>query len=130
MTIKLSGLSKVFRRLMYKDKMDVYRFSVQPNNEYSYDNVENAIPIYKDIPCKISNNFKDLPEEDSFMINPTNQYVSVFCEPSYKIQKGDKLVLHRMDDLGNEVETFTEFAGKPNVEVTHLEITLVDRQYA
>lgn len=130
MTIKLSELSKVFKKLMYKDRMDVYRFSVQPNNEYSYDNVENAVPVYTGIPCKISNNFKDLPEEDSFMINPTNQHISVFCEPSYNILKGDKLVLHRMDDLGNEVETLTEFAGKPNREISHLEISLVDRRYA
>lgn len=130
MTIKLSRLSKILKKVMYKDKLDVYRYRIQENDGNSYENVQEPLMLYSQIPCKISNGFRDLPEEDSFMLNPTNQHIAIFCEPHWDIRKGDKLILHRLDDEGNEIEQLVEFAGKPNKEVTHQEIQIVDRKYA
>lgn len=115
---------------MYKDKLDVYRLELKRNDDYSSTNQEIATPIYMGIPCKLSNNFHDLPEEDSFLVNPTNAHISVFCDPMYNIKKGDKLVAHRLDDNGNEVETISQYAGKPSIEINHQEIMFVDRDYA
>lgn len=130
MAIKLGKLSKVFKQVMYKDRMDVYHYEIREVAGDSYDAEEEPVPAYLGIPCKISNNFKDLPEEDSFMLNPTNQHLSIFCEPHYDIRKGDKIIIHRLDDNGEEIEQIIEYAGKPNKEITHQEISLVDRRYA
>lgn len=128
--LKISGLSKILKVTMYKDKLDVYRSSLKQNDSFTYESSENPVPVYLGIPCRISNNFKDLPEEDSFLLNPTNQHLSIFCENVYDIRKGDKLVAHRLDDNGEEIEVLHEYAGKPNKEITHQEISLIDRKYA
>lgn len=128
--LKLSSLAKFLEQTMYKDRMDVYRLKTVENEGLTYQNIVDPIPIYKNVPCRISNNFKDLPEEDSYMINPTNQHLSVFCNPELVIEKGDKLIIHRLDDNGAEFELLTQFAGKPNREINHQEISLVDREYA
>lgn len=128
--LKLGKLSGFFKKLLYKDTMDVYRLQLRKNDDFSSTNEQIVTPVYMGIPCKISNNYHDLPEEDSFLVNPTNAHYSVFCEPTYKIRKGDKLIIHRFDDNKKEVETINQYAGKPSIEINHQEITLVDKEYA
>lgn len=130
MALRLGKLAGILKKVMYQDRMDVYHYQIQEVSGDSYQAEEEPVVAYLGIPCKISNNFKDLPEEDSYLLNPTNQHLSIFCEPHYDIRKGDKIIVHRMNDNGEEIETITEFAGKPNKEVTHQEISLVDRRYA
>lgn len=63
---------------MYKDRMEVYRLGLTMGEDFTVSNEQSVQPIYTKIPCKISLNYQDLPEEDSLLINPTNQHIGIF----------------------------------------------------
>ena len=68
MVIKIGFTRKLFKSLMYKDRMEVYRLGLTMGEDFTVSNEQSVQPIYTKIPCKISLNYQDLPEEDSVAV--------------------------------------------------------------
>lgn len=130
MVIKIGFTRKLFKSLMYKDRMEVYRLGLTMGEDFTVSNEQSVQHIYTKIPCKISLNYQDLPEEDSLLINPTNQHIGIFCDPSYDIRKGDKIKAYVLDDHGNVLDTYTDYAGRPEKHTSHQQFALVNREFA
>lgn len=129
MAIRIGGTRKIFKKYMYKDRFEVYRLTQKKNDDFTVNN-QVLEPLYTNEPCKVSLNYQDLPEEDSLLVNPTNQHISIFCDPKLDIRKGDKIIAYIMDDRGNVLDTFTDFAGRPEKHTSHQQFALVNRGYA
>ena len=65
MVIKIGFTRKLFKSLMYKDRMEVYRLGLTIGEDFTVSNEQSVQPIYTKIPSKNSLNNQDLPEEDS-----------------------------------------------------------------
>jgi hypothetical protein len=63
-------------------------------------------------------------------LNPTNQHIGIFCDPSYDIRKGDKIKAYVLDDHGNVLDTYTDYAGRPEKHTSHQQFALVNREFA
>lgn len=77
MAIRIGGTRKIFKKYMYKDRFEVYRLTQKENDDFTVNN-QVLEPLYTNEPCKVSLNYQDLPEEDSLLVNPTNQHIGIF----------------------------------------------------
>lgn len=123
MVMKLSGFGSLLQ-LMYKDKMDVYRYSQYEEEDGSTYIGLSDKPIYSQIPCRVSFVTNDISEPTAEDINHLSLHIKIFCAANTDIKKGDKLVAYRMGDNGEVLETYTGKASKPRQYVTHKEISL------
>ena len=120
----LSGFGTIFN-LLYTDRLSVLRQTKV--KEGSLTTLElRAIPEVSDIPCRVSlveydNSRKDLEDR-----NPTSEFIKIFCAPNIPIQKGDYLVVKRLNDDGSTANLYTAYAGKPMLYPTHQQIMMVD----
>ena len=108
MVIKIGFTRKLFKSLMYKDRMEVYRLGLTMGEDFTVSNEQSVQPIYTKIPCNIG----------------------IFCDPSYDIRKGDKIKAYVLDDHGNVLDTYTDYAGRPEKHTSHQQFALVNREFA
>ena len=112
------SLKEVLHRLMYHDRVDVYRLKNVQAADGSDDYAEEETPVYERLPCKLSQYGKDLTT------NKTERAVSVFvdlrlcCDPAFDIRANDRVVVLRQ---GKRMEFV---AGISFPYQTHQEIAL------
>ena len=108
--MKLSSFGNILS-VMYLDRFDIHRY---------------ADPALSDIPCKISYSNSDLAESSREDTNPIEQSIKLFCRPDVQVNKGDMLMVHRMSDDGEVIQTFSGTANAPNKFLTHQEIMFTE----
>lgn len=112
--------------LTYTDKMNIYRHTSQLNSDGTKSTKLIQTALSTDLACRISFTAKDPSESSAEDINPIYLEVKVFCGPKVDVKKGDKLVVHRLDDDGTVLATYTGIVNMPLSFVTHKELHLVE----
>lgn len=89
------NLKGILHRMMYRDRVDVYRLRAVKAEDGSDDYAEEETPVYEGIPCKLSQYGKDPTTAK------TERAVSVFvdlrlcCDPAVDIRANDRIVVLR-----------------------------------
>lgn len=122
--VKLSGISNIIA-MTYTDRMIVKRFTSSLNDDGTTNVSESPIPVYEDVPCRLSFTQVDNPESERDDSNPTYLRTQVFCDVSIEVLKGDTLIIHRMQDDGTVLETYEGTANKPYLYPSHQQIQFV-----
>lgn len=127
-----------FLRILYDDKMSVYRNTIVQNEDGTKETQRNIVPSLTDIPCRLSltqgidyalgdpdhNNARDIG------VNPVDLSPRIFLSPQYVIKEGDYIVLSRMNDDGTVRETLEGYIGKPSWYTSHQMCEFVVRRKA
>ena len=126
MSIKLHGFGPLFN-LLYTDKLEVKRYTVQSNADGTSQLSNAPTSIYSNIPCRASYG----GSEDSLVgtlddKNPIFKPVTVFCPSSYEISKGDLIAVSRTFENGTTMVIHQGYTNKPSKFETHQEFTLVE----
>lgn len=123
--MNLSVFKNAFN-LLYTDRMDIYRTIEETSIDGTTNVVSDANPIYKDIKCRISFSDQDSAETSLEDRNPIHLNVKIFCGPEVDLQKGDKLILNRLNDDGSVMTTYSGIVNLPLVYPTHLEAQIIE----
>lgn len=121
--MNLGSFGKMLNTL-YTDKMSIFRHTEVLNDDTTTSVEESETPVYTDIPCRISFTSTDNPETTKEDSNPVYLQIKLFCSADIDVQKGDKIVVQRIDN-GNVIATYKGTANLPLQFVTHKEILLV-----
>ena len=125
--MKLGSYRKILEST-FTDSMDVYRYttivdSVDRTSKVSLPET----PTYSSIPCRISFNAADNPDDGQYASNPLYLNIKTFCAYNTDIKKGDMLVLRRLDDDGVTVlATYNGTSNMPLSFVTHKELHFLE----
>lgn len=115
--MKIGGLKK-YLEVLHKDRMFITRPEKIKDPDGSSRVIIPDTPKYSDVPCRISfgtYSDADNPNSQTDVNNPIFQQITIFCDPAVDVKKGDKLLLQKMDDDGNIVETYEGMTGnRPN----------------
>lgn len=112
--------------LLYTDSMDIYRhLEIVTDDGTTYTNPA-TIPLYQNVRCRISFNSSDASESSLEDRNPIRLSVKVFCGPETDLQKGDKLIIRRLDNSGNIMRSYKGIANLPLIYPTHKEAQLIE----
>lgn len=122
--MKIGAFSSILA-FTYTDTMSIYRHQNITNTDGTSGIIIPEKPLYSQIKCRLSFESRDYPETDLEDSNPIKLQLKVFCEPSIDIQKGDKLIINKLDDYGNIMMTYEGIANLPFVYTTHKEIEII-----
>lgn len=104
---------------LFTDKLDIYRHSVEENEDGTIKTGLPNKPLYSNIPCRISfSRTIDLTTDVAINKLPIHLIPKVFCDTSIDIKAGDYIIITR-----NSTQ-YKGIAGKPNMYETHQEISL------
>ena len=123
--MKLSSFENTLS-VLYLDRFDIHRYDESLNEDGTVSNLPSADPTLSDIPCKISYSNSDLAESSREDTNPIEQSIKLFCRPDVQVNKGDMLMVRRMSENGQVVQTFSGTANAPNKFLTHQEIMFTE----
>jgi hypothetical protein len=124
--MKFSGLGRLISTL-YNDKLDINRYQKVLQVDSTTKSVLSTIPLYSDVPCRISFSSIDNADNESQSSNIKYQRIVLFCAVSVDIQKGDFVTAYRMQDDGSVLATYTGKCGLPSVYASHKEVELVQK---
>lgn len=112
------SLKGILRRMMYHDRVDVYRLRAVKAEDGSDDYAEEETPVYEGIPCKLSQYGKSLTTDKTE--RATNVFIDLrlCCDPAVDIHANDRVVVLRQ---GRRMEFV---AGVSFPYPTHQEIAL------
>lgn len=99
--------------LLDTDKMDIGRRTpiINPDGTEGETNPEE--PIYKDVPCHISFVSSDNPDPNTVDTKPVITGLTINCELTVDLQKGDYITAYKLDNEGNVLETYKGIIGFP-----------------
>lgn len=122
--MNLSGVSRIFQCL-YTDRVSISRLQEVKESDGTTRTEVSKVPLYKDIPCRISFSSGDNPEGSTDSVNPEHLQIKVFCASDVDVRKGDTIIADRLDEAGNVISSYRGTANLPACFVTHKEILLV-----
>lgn len=111
----------------YTDLLSISR-STQVVNQYNPNVTDNAygLPLYSDIPCKVSFSLqalkRDNPKNATPDINPLMETVLFFTANSVDIRKGDVATVQIVGPDGTVVKEYSGICSEPHKFVTHQEV--------
>lgn len=117
------NIKELNNRLMYTDKVDLYRYTKVKNLDNSTTQKLNIVPDMQDVACKLDVKTPDSPEtvED---VNSLKVIYTLFTDNSHDFKKGDFLEVTR---LGKKYKLQ---AGKPIVHAFHQQIPCIEKEWA
>lgn len=130
--VNFKTIQKIHKKLMYKDKCDVYIFEQEKNDNGSTSTRKSKVAKFIDVPCKISFSLRswDTFSHKEIDITPYEKQPKIFMEVEYKVNPGDYLEARRYDpQTGELIAEYKGQAGLPQVSLTHQEILLDVRGY-
>lgn len=120
--MKLSSFHALLGTMM-SDKMDVYGYNTQENEDGTTSSVLDTTPKYKNVKCRLSFNAKDNPKDTEVDEIPVRYSPKVFCLPSLKLNTGDEIVVRRCQDDGTIMSTHKGKIGEPASYPSHIEVS-------
>jgi hypothetical protein len=119
--MKISGFGKLLATT-YTDKLSINRYGKVDNPDGTTGTKLPDIPVYTDIPCRLSFNQEDNPETSKQDVNPIYLQIKVFCGVGVDIRKGDFIEVEKLADDGTVLALYKGTANLPLVYTTHKEI--------
>lgn len=113
------SLKGLLANIMYKDKATVYRVQTERSSTGFDDDVSAEVPVYQDIPCKLSQYGKDLMALPTSTAMEVSIELRLCCAPDILIQENDRLVI-----TTRQGQTFELYAGVRFAYPTHQEISV------
>lgn len=124
--MKIAGFGSIISST-YTDKMNVYRHEKSSVADDGTTGIKLKPTLQaSNVKCRISFDSKDYPQSDLEASNPINMQIKIFCGPSVDIQKGDRLIVDRLDESGNIIKSYSGIANLPFNFVTHQEVGIVE----
>lgn len=108
----------------YTDELEFYGRVKSEKSDGTTSSKISKEPLQKNIPCRISFESEDNPNNFTEEANPTRLRFKIFCSNEVTISKGDKIVAYKKDGQGNILKTYSGTANLPLVYETHLEIAV------
>ncbi|MDD4690004.1 MAG: hypothetical protein PHE51_09700 [Eubacteriales bacterium] len=108
----------------YTDKLTVYDYTTGSNADGTTSLVRSTLPKISAAKCRLSFAAKDGSTPTNISSNISFLTFTVFCSPNLSIQKGDYMMISRMDEANNTLRVYIGTASDPLIRVTHQEITL------
>lgn len=107
-------------RLLYTDKMEVYRHTNGLNADGTTITNLPKKSIYTNIPCRISfSRTVDSPSDKAINRNPISEIPKIICDIDVDIKAGDFVIVTR-----NNKVTYKGLLGLPNMYENHQEAML------
>ena len=103
---------------MYKDEATIYRAQKVVMDDGSDDYSEDFLPVYEDVPCKLSQYGKELPAHINDRAMVMGIDLRLCCDPEYDIKANDIVKVNHHGLI------FTLHAGQRFTYPTHQEISL------
>lgn len=125
--VNFKSIQKIHRKLMYHDKCDIYKYEVGTNPNGSKSTKKTKVPIYADVPCKISfsDRIWDTFHHNLVDTTPYEKQPKIFMEVEYHVEAGYYIEARRYDPGSGELLfTYEGQSGLPQVFLTHQEILL------
>jgi hypothetical protein len=126
MSLSFKKIKNLYSAL-YRDRMDITSVQETEDEDGATVNGYPNEPQQKNIPCRISFPNKDTPKEKDELYNKVKINPIIFCDPEVDVKAGDKIVVRRLDELGNVYATYEgmlAISGKSNKYETHQEFQL------
>ena len=125
--VNFKTIQRIHKKIMYKDKCDVYEFVKETKENGAKSTRKNKVPKYMDVPCKISFSLRTWDNFTHKYVDttPYEKQPKIFMEVEYKIEAGDYLEARRFDpESGEIIAEYKGQAGLPQVCLSHQEILL------
>ena len=124
-----SGFASVIESLM-TDQVDIYRYETDINEDGTDSIHLSEVPIYTDVPCRIS--FSSLEKPGNYKVdeNPINSSPKIFCPRGADVKAGDYFEVRRLNGQGSVIAIYRGIAAMPAVYVTHIEVLIEIRESA
>lgn len=131
MAYSIRKYSKIFEKVMYGDKVTIYRYGDKVNEDGSTSVNKNANPVedMDNIKCKFSFKYTDNPMDSTEDNKPMNRIVSLHCGLEYNILEGDYIIGTRKDELSGITQTIKGQCNKPNRVGHHQEILIAEMEF-
>lgn len=132
MPLKFGNAASLFQSMLYTDELTTYRHDTVMIGDGTtrLTQLNMDLPFQSGVACRISFGTPDNPQSMAEDFNKKNIKVVIFCAPDVDVIKGDYLVVHRIDDVGNVLATYQGRAGLPSQFTTHKEIQMEETQVA
>lgn len=125
--VNFKAIQKIHKSLMYHDKCDVFVYEKNKKPNGATSTQKEKIPVYQNIPCKISFSLRtwDMFSKKQIDVTTYEKQPKIFMEVDYEIKPGYYFVARRYDlQTGKLIATYEGQAGLPQVSLTHQEILL------
>ncbi len=125
--VNFKTIQKIHKKIMYHDKCDIYQFVDKANTNGSKSTIKNKVPVYVDVPCKISfsDRIWDTFHHNTEDTTPYEKQPKLFLEVEYRVQTGYYFEARRFDVVTGEIiATYEGQGGVPQVFLSHQEILL------
>ena len=125
--VNFKTISKIHKNIMYHDKCDIYEYVSKKDDDGAQSTQKNKVPLYLDVPCKISFSLRtwDTFDHKKIDITPYEKQPKIFLENHYKIEPGYYLEAKRYDkETGNLLVEYKGQCGLPQVSLTHQEVLI------
>lgn len=108
----------ILHRLMYNDRATIYRAQKSMADDGSDDYAEEFLPVYEDLPCKLSQYSKELTAHQGERAMTASINLRLCCDPEIDIHKNDIVKVMHQGQL------YTLYAGTRFPYPTHQEISV------
>ena len=125
--VNFKSVQKLHKKLMYHDKCDIFKYEKEVNPNGSKSTKKQKVPIYMDVPCKISFSLRtwDMFSHKAIDTTPYEKQPKIFMEVEYKVEPGYYFEVRRYDqENGKIIATYKGQCGLPQVCLSHQEILL------
>lgn len=123
--MKLSGFANCFKQL-YTDKFANYRHINSAQEDGTTGISLEPTPVQSNVSCRISFKNEDNSEPTLEDRNPIYLGLKIFCSSEIDVKKGDKIIVDRLSDSGDILESYSGIANLPKMYTTHQEILLTE----
>ena len=118
--MKFGGLGKLFA-MLYDDQMDIYRTTIEANDDDTTNISYEPEPLHKDIKCRLSFSSDDTGADAEVDRNPVRSNPKLFCAMDVDLKAGDYVVVRRYADDGSILMTYEGRVAQPSKYSTHQE---------
>ena len=96
------------------DEIDVGRSIEIQNPDETTGETNQATPIYQNIPCHISFDDIDNPDENTVDSEPIITMITIDCPLEVDLQKGDYITARKLSNSGEVIGVYTGIIGYPD----------------
>lgn len=100
------------------DKIDIFRKISIENPDGTTSETSDLTPLYSNIPCHISFEQLDYPDDNTKQTRPVNKVVKINCTVTTDLQNGDLIKAYKLSNDGNTIETYTGVIGEPSTSMS------------
>lgn len=100
------------------DEIDIARRTEIVNPDGTTGETTLDTPMYTNIPCHISFDSIDNPDENTVDSEPIITMLTINCDLSVDLQKGDYITARKLSNDGTVLETYVGIIGSPEVNMS------------